>query len=54
MIGDTPRDIACARADDVRVVAVTTGQYGPDELAGADAVALDAAELLARLEELGA
>jgi phosphoglycolate phosphatase len=54
VIGDTPRDIACARADDVRVVAVTTGQYGPDELAGADAVALDAAELLARLEELGA
>ncbi len=54
VIGDTPRDIACARADDVRVVAVTTGQYGPDELAGADAVALDAAELLARLEQLGA
>ena len=42
VIGDTPRDIACARADDVRVVAVTTGQYGPDELADADAVALDA------------
>ena len=54
VIGDTPRDIACARADEVRVVAVTTGQYGPDELAGADAVASDAAELLARLEELGA
>jgi hypothetical protein len=35
-------------------VAVTTGQYGPDELAGADAVARDAAELRARLEELGA
>jgi phosphoglycolate phosphatase len=54
VIGDTPRDIACARADDVRVVGVTTGQYGPDALSGADAVALDAAELLARLEELGA
>jgi len=54
VIGDTPRDIACARADDVRVVAVTTGQYGADELAGADAVAHDAPELLARLEQLGA
>ena len=52
MIGDTPRDIACARADGVRCVAVTTGQYGPEELAGADAVARDAGELRARLEEL--
>jgi phosphoglycolate phosphatase len=54
VIGDTPRDIACARADDVRCVAVTTGQYGPEELAGADAVARDAAELRSRLEALGA
>jgi len=54
VIGDTPRDIACARADGVRCVAVATGQYGPDELAGADAVARNAAELRARLEELGA
>jgi len=54
VIGDTPRDIACARADGVRCVAVTTGQYGPHELAGADAVARDAGELRARLEELGA
>jgi len=53
VIGDTPRDIACARADGVRCVAVTTGQYGPDELAGADAVARDANELRARLEKLG-
>ncbi|HEX4279515.1 MAG TPA: HAD hydrolase-like protein, partial [Solirubrobacteraceae bacterium] len=53
VIGDTPRDIACARADGVRCVAVTTGQYGPDELAGADAVARDAAELRASLEQLG-
>ena len=52
VIGDTPRDIACARADDVRCVAVATGQYGPDELAAADAVARDAGELRARLEEL--
>ena len=54
VIGDTPRDIACARADDVRCVAVATGQYAPDQLAGADAVARDAGELRARLEELGA
>jgi phosphoglycolate phosphatase-like HAD superfamily hydrolase len=52
VIGDTPRDIACARADGLRCVAVTTGQYGPAELAGADAVARDTGELRARLEEL--
>ena len=54
VIGDTPRDIACARADGLRCVAVTTGQYGAEELADADAVARDAAELRLRLEELGA
>jgi phosphoglycolate phosphatase-like HAD superfamily hydrolase len=54
VIGDTPRDIACARADGVRCVAVTSGQYGADQLSGADAVARDASELCARLEELGA
>jgi phosphoglycolate phosphatase-like HAD superfamily hydrolase len=54
VIGDTPRDIACARADDVRCVAVATGQYGAAELEDADAVARDAGELRARLEELGA
>jgi phosphoglycolate phosphatase-like HAD superfamily hydrolase len=53
VIGDTPRDIACARADGLRCIAVTTGQYGADELAGADAVATDADELRLRLEELG-
>jgi phosphoglycolate phosphatase-like HAD superfamily hydrolase len=52
VIGDTPRDIACARADGVRCLAVTSGQYGADELAGADAVARDAGELRVRLEEL--
>lgn len=54
VIGDTPRDIACARADGVRCVGVATGQFGPDELTGADAVAADAGELRARLTELGA
>ncbi len=45
VIGDTPRDIACARADDVRCVAVTTGPHGAEELAAADAVATDAQDL---------
>jgi phosphoglycolate phosphatase len=39
VIGDTPRDIACARADGVRCVAVTTGPHPADELGSADAVA---------------
>jgi phosphoglycolate phosphatase-like HAD superfamily hydrolase len=54
VVGDTPRDIACARADGLRCVAVTSGQFGVDELGGADAVASDAGELRACLEELGA
>jgi phosphoglycolate phosphatase len=50
VIGDTPRDIACARADDVRCFAVTTGRYGPAELTGADGVAENAAALRALLD----
>jgi phosphoglycolate phosphatase len=50
VIGDTPRDIACARADAVRCVAVATGQYGADQLTGADAVAGDPADLRKVLE----
>jgi phosphoglycolate phosphatase len=38
VIGDTPRDIACARADGVRVVAVATGPFSAEALADADAV----------------
>jgi phosphoglycolate phosphatase len=45
VIGDTPRDIACARADDVRCLAVTTGPYSADDLKDADAVAAGAEEL---------
>jgi phosphoglycolate phosphatase len=45
VIGDTPRDIACARADGVRCVAVATGPYAADQLSGADAIARDATEL---------
>ncbi|HEY1777775.1 MAG TPA: haloacid dehalogenase-like hydrolase [Solirubrobacteraceae bacterium] len=55
VIGDTPRDIACARADGVRVLAVATGLYSADELAEADAVAGDAfalPELIAREADL--
>lgn len=42
VIGDTPRDIACARADGVACIGVTTGPFGADELMGAVAVASDA------------
>jgi len=38
VIGDTPRDIACARADGVRVIAIATGPYSAEALADADAV----------------
>lgn len=38
VIGDTPRDIACAHADGVRVIAITTGPFGRDELLAADTV----------------
>jgi phosphoglycolate phosphatase len=39
VIGDTPRDIACARADGVRVIGVATGPHPAEDLAEADAVA---------------
>jgi phosphoglycolate phosphatase len=45
VIGDTPRDIACARADGVRCVAVATGPIPIDQLQDADGVAADAHEL---------
>jgi phosphoglycolate phosphatase-like HAD superfamily hydrolase len=46
VIGDTPRDIECARVDEVRVAAVATGQFAVAELADADAVVDDAHALL--------
>jgi phosphoglycolate phosphatase-like HAD superfamily hydrolase len=52
VIGDTPLDIACARADGVRCVAVATGPFGVEELGDADAVAADARELGRVLAEL--
>jgi phosphoglycolate phosphatase-like HAD superfamily hydrolase len=45
VIGDTPQDVACARADGVRCVAVATGGHAAAELAGADQVVRDASEL---------
>ena len=54
VIGDTPRDVACAHADGVRCIAVTTGRFGAAELtaAGADAVAADASALAAAIDAL--
>jgi phosphoglycolate phosphatase len=46
IIGDTPRDIACARADGLRCIAVATGPYSAAELAGADVVLDSAHDLL--------
>jgi phosphoglycolate phosphatase-like HAD superfamily hydrolase len=54
VIGDTPRDIACARADGVRCVAVTTGPFAAAQLAQADAVVPGARETLGVLEEMAA
>jgi phosphoglycolate phosphatase-like HAD superfamily hydrolase len=46
VIGDTPLDIACARADGVRCVAVTTGPHGAEDLTDADHVISAPRELL--------
>jgi phosphoglycolate phosphatase len=51
VIGDTPRDIACAHADELRCFAVTTGPIDAAELTGADAVASDAGELQTLLRD---
>jgi phosphoglycolate phosphatase-like HAD superfamily hydrolase len=52
IIGDTPRDIACARADEIRCLAVETGPYRAEDLADADQVVADAKELRNALEPL--
>ena len=41
IVGDTPRDIACARAHNCRVLAVATGKHSVDDLAHADRAAPD-------------
>jgi phosphoglycolate phosphatase len=53
VIGDTPRDIACARADGVHVVAVTTGPFTAEQLADADAVVARADDVPDALAALG-
>ncbi|MEA2387880.1 MAG: hypothetical protein QOG41_653, partial [Thermoleophilaceae bacterium] len=49
-----PRDIACARADGVRVAAVATGPFAVGALADADAVVDDARALLPVLRDWAA
>jgi phosphoglycolate phosphatase len=50
VIGDTPRDIYCARADGVRCLAVATGPYDVEQLQDADGVAGDTVALGELLE----
>ncbi len=52
VIGDTPNDIACARADGVGIIAVTTGPFGADDLTDADHVVSGAHELAPLLTHL--
>jgi phosphoglycolate phosphatase len=52
VIGDTPRDIACARADGLRCVAVASGPFTRAALTDADAVAEDAFALPPILRDL--
>jgi phosphoglycolate phosphatase len=52
VIGDTPRDIACARADGVHVIAIATGPFRPADLAGADVVIDMAREIPAALARI--
>jgi phosphoglycolate phosphatase len=54
VIGDTPHDIACARAIDARVIAVATGGYSVDQLKEgcADVVLADLSDTAAVLEAL--
>lgn len=54
VIGDTPHDLACARAGGVRCLLVATGTYALDELEilGPDAAMSDLSDLAAVLEIL--
>jgi phosphoglycolate phosphatase len=54
VIGDTPRDVACAHAHGARSVAVATGEYSADALAdaGADVVFEDLSDTPAVLHAL--
>lgn len=52
VIGDTPRDIACARADGVHCVAVAGGPFPLAELGEADVAVQDATALLGAIRRL--
>ena len=52
-VGDTPLDVSSANAAGCLCIGVTTGSYGPDELADADAVIADLGELKETLAALG-
>ena len=49
VVGDTPRDLACARAAGARCLLVATGQFGVDQLEdlGADEVLADLTDAVA-------
>ena len=51
-VGDTPLDVSSSHAAGCRCVAVTSGRYDAEELAGADAVLADLTQLAATLERL--
>ena len=55
VVGDTPLDVAVAKAGGVRSAAVATGSYGPTALqaSGADVVLEDFSDLAATLVALG-
>ncbi len=52
-VGDTPLDVSSAQAAGCRCIGVTTGSYGREALADADAVIADLGELEAALAVLG-
>jgi phosphoglycolate phosphatase-like HAD superfamily hydrolase len=52
VIGDTPRDVACALADGVRCLGVETGRFNAAQLTGATAVAADAHALAPLIDAL--
>ncbi|MDO9354668.1 MAG: haloacid dehalogenase-like hydrolase [Solirubrobacteraceae bacterium] len=54
VVGDTPHDIACARAAGASVIAVTTGAYERDALGEADVIADTATEVSTALAAFAA
>jgi phosphoglycolate phosphatase-like HAD superfamily hydrolase len=54
VVGDTPRDIACARADGVHIIAIATGPFRARDLRDADRVITHARELPAAIAAITA